>query len=152
MIHLFVDGSVNTKTKIGIGSYFFIKNLQTPVNEIEVQLTSFDNTSSTKLELENLLEALKAIRIEGDITVYTESQNIISLPERKSKLISKDYKNGKGVLLKNHLLYKEFFKLTKDKTVKFIKIKGHQPKGNKGELDKLFSIVDKASRKAIRSI
>lgn len=78
-----------------------------------------------------------------NIVVYTDSQNILSLLDRRQKIENK--------LFKNHTEYKEFFNLVDNCNLKIIKIKGHKPKIKKDNIDKIFSVVDKAARKALRN-
>ncbi len=151
---LFTDGSVNTKTKVGYGAYLLIeKPLSLPITyKNQIKLKCFKNTSSTKLELEILLYALNKLKNhKGKITVYTDSQNIISLPERREKLELANYQTSKNKLHANHEIYKEFFLLVEKINLEFIKVQGHLPKHNKNEIDLLFSLVDKASRKALKN-
>ena len=154
-LFLFTDGSVNTITKIGYGAYILVKKPFLTINDYKehVRLKLFENTSSTKLELETLLWALNDLKNhKGTITVYTDSQNIVSLLERRQKLEQTNYLTSKNKLHTNHLIYKEFFTLLGKLDLKFIKVKGHQPKHQKNEIDLLFSFVDKASRKALKKI
>ncbi len=150
---LFTDGSVNTKSKIGIGGFLL---LETPFRFSEdyknrIQLKQFENTSSTKLELQTLLWALGEINAGYDkLTVYTDSQNITGLPGRQKKLEQNGFMTSKNKLHENHLLYIEFFKHLDKKNIEFIKIKGHQPKQNKEQEDLIFALVDKATRRACR--
>jgi len=151
---LFTDGSVNTQSKIGFGAFLLVK---TPLESIEsyknqVREKRFENTSSTKLELETLLWALSELgSFEGKITVYTDSQNIISLQKRRNKLEKNNYLSSKNKLLGNSTLYQEFYKLTDHLNCKFEKVQGHQPSKLKTKIDLLFTLVDKKVRKAVRA-
>jgi len=61
---LFTDGSVNTKTKIGYGAYLFLNEEELSGISLKnkVKFKRFENTSSSKLELQTLLYALKEIK------------------------------------------------------------------------------------------
>lgn len=145
-LYIFIDGSVNTKTKVGYGASLFLNELENmSVYKDDVRIERFENTSSTKLELQNLLLILKDyIELKNyNIIVYTDSQNILSLLDRRQKIENK--------LFKNHTEYKEFFNLVDNCNLKIIKIKGHKPKIKKDNIDKIFSVVDKAARKALRN-
>lgn len=145
-LYIFIDGSVNTKTKVGYGASLFLNELENmSVYKDDVRIERFENTSSTKLELQNLLLILKDyIELKNyNIVVYTDSQNILSLLDRRQKIENK--------LFKNHTEYKEFFNLVDNCNLKIIKIKGHKPKIKKDNIDKIFSVVDKAARKALRN-
>jgi len=152
MIKLFCDGSVNPQLKIGFGAYFvFEDNSDLEILKKSIKVKMFENTSSTKLELEVLLWALKQ---ESDkiqkLEVYTDCQNILSLLQRREKLESNNFKTSTNKTEKNELLYKEFYSFIDVLEIDFIKIKGHKASKKKDELDKLFNLVDKASRKALR--
>lgn len=148
-IKLFCDGSVNPQLKIGFGAYFIYD--EKALNQ-EIKIKKFDETSSTKLELEVLLWALKNENFsDKKIEIYTDCQNLLSLENRREKLQFNEYKANTGKIVKNHLLYKEFFYLRDKLNCQFIKVKGHKKSSQKDEIDELFNLVDKASRKALRS-
>ncbi len=150
---LFTDGSVDVKTGIGYGAYLMVSNMDIPREEIkkQVQVKRFEDTSSTRLELETLLWALTHVPSKvKHIEIYTDSQNIMGLPARRKRLEQTDYHSRNSRLIKNHDLYKEFFRMTDLFNHKLIKAKGHQPTSRKDNIHQLFTIVDKASRKALR--
>jgi len=152
-IKLFTDGSVNTQSKIGYGSYLLIsenKLLSESINS-KVELKRFEETNSTKLELQTLLWALSKIETDGiNITIYSDSQNVINLLKRRERLEQNNYISNKNKLLNNFLLYKEFYKITDVISCKFVKVDGHKKAEQKNDIDWLFTLVDKASRKALR--
>jgi ribonuclease HI len=147
-IKLFCDGSVNPQSKIGFGAYFIYD--ETLSNQ-EVKLKKFEDTSSTKLELEVLLWALTDGNIlNNDITIYTDCQNILGLENRREKLERNSYKSSTGKEIKNKELYKDFFEIYDKTHCKLVKVKGHKSSSEKDDIDRLFNLVDKASRKALR--
>ncbi|WP_428026777.1 ribonuclease HI [Arcobacter sp.] len=147
-IELFCDGSVNPKSKIGFGAYFIYNESLDTQN---IHLKKFENTSSTKLELEVLLWALDDKHINSqDMIIYTDCQNILGLKNRKEKLEKNFYKSSTGKEIKNQELYKAFFEICDKYNCKFIKVKGHKSSNEKDGIDRLFNLVDKASRKALR--
>ena len=150
---LFTDGSVNTKSKIGYGAYLFISGnilLSASVNS-EVKVKRFEETTSTKLELQTLLWALSDIKTKGNkITIYTDSQNIISLLGRRERLEENNYSSKKNRLIKNHLLYQEFYKIIDEIDCEFVKVDGHKKANQKDAVDQFFTLVDRASRNALR--
>ncbi|MBU1927464.1 ribonuclease H [bacterium] len=150
---LFTDGSVNPKTQIGFGAYLFLKgdNIAKPTLVQNIQTKKFENTSSTKLELETLLWALKEVNAKVfPLLIYTDCQNILGLMTRREKFENNNYISKTGKEIKNHLLYKEFYAFTDLHKCEFVKIKGHKKKEFKDELDTMFSLVDKAARNALR--
>jgi len=103
--------------------------------------------------LQTLLFALGEVPNNGQkITIYTDSQNIIGLPARQNRLEQNNYYSAKNKLLTNHELYKTFFQLTKQLDCEFVKVVGHAPKSTKNTIEQLFTLVDKASRKALREM
>ena len=148
---LFVDGSVNPKDKIGFGAYIFCNNLESCENSTIFTKKFFD-TSSTKLELESLLWALKEIEPKEKLLVYTDCQNIFSLLNREEKLKNNNYFTSTNKKIKNHLLYEEFFKLNEIYDLDFIKVKGHKKKALKDDIDNIFSMIDKKARQELRNI
>jgi len=154
-LFLFTDASVHPQSCIGIGAYLLInkEQFESANLESEIKLQRFNNTSSTKLELETLLWALKNEDLEKHkVLTYTDCQNIIGLENRRVKLESKEYKNTQGKLINNHLLYKQFYTQIDRIEVIFIKVKGHRKPSTKNDIDKIFTLVDRASRKALRNI
>jgi ribonuclease HI len=149
---LFTDGSVDTKTKIGFGAYLFInENIDnTEPKRLEVKTKQFENTSSTKLELQTLLWALNDIDFSNNpILIYTDSQNIIGLLERRKRLEQNNFSSKKNSLIKNHQLYKEFYQIIDKLNLTFVKVEGHKTSKQKDKIDRLFTLVDKASRNAL---
>ena len=153
--YLFTDGSVNPQIEVGFGAYLFLRNHEFFSGELEkeVKIKKFNNTSSTKLELETLLWALDEVNLKScKLVVYTDCQNIIGLPARRDGLERKNYMTAKGKLIKNHALYKDFFKRLDRLDCEFIKVKGHKKSSLKNTVDEVFTLVDKASRNALRTI
>lgn len=159
---LLTDGSVDTQSKIGFGAYLSISatalplsalDLETAVSTLknQVKVKRFEQTSSTKLELQTLLWALADLQMSGpQVTVYTDSQNIISLPGRRNRLEQNNYRSNKNSPLQHAELYQQFYQLMDQCDCQFIKIPGHQPTTQKDTIANLFSLVDKAARKALR--
>ena len=152
-IFLFVDGSVHPQTKIGFGAYLLLNESEFSSSTLDkkVKTKKFENTSSTKLELETLLWALDDTNLKNfKIVVYTDCQNIIGLQDRREGFEKKNYITSKNKQIKNHELYKEFFKMVDILDCEFVKVKGHKKTSIKNEIDEIFTLVDKATRKALR--
>lgn len=145
-LKLFCDGSVNPQSKIGFGAYFiYDENLENQ----NIFVKKFENTSSTKLELEVLLWAIEELE-DLKIIVYTDCQNILQLKKRKDKLLENDFFTSSERKVKNEELYRKFYLKTEKLNLNFVKIEGHKKTSLKDEIDELFNLVDKASRKALR--
>ncbi len=150
---LFTDGSVNTHSNIGYGAYLAVSEDGHSLESLRtrVKVRRFENTSSTKLELQTLLWALRDIQALGrKVTVYTDSQNIMGLKGRRDRFEQNDYRSKKNKRLNNFELYQEFYRMTDQLDCKFVKVRGHQVSNQKEDIDRLFTLVDRASRNALR--
>ena len=152
-IYLFTDGSVNPQSGIGFGAYLLLDKLEFFHTKLEkkIKIKKFENTSSTKLELETFLWALSDMNLKNfKIIVYTDCQNTIGLNGRREHFENNNYMTAKGRQIKNHELYRDFFKRLDTVECEFIKIKGHKKTSMKNEIDEIFTLVDRATRKALR--
>ena len=156
-LQVFTDGSVNSQLKIGYGAYLVVANQNTSIDTLkgQVKIQRFEQTSSTKLELQTLLWALDEIMVLVDLentslTIYTDCQNIIGLPSRRDGLEQSDYFSSKKKRLNNYELYQEFYRVTSSIKCDFIKVQGHRASDKKDEIDQLFTLVDKGARRALR--
>lgn len=150
---LLTDGSVNTQSKIGFGAFLTVSEAGLSLEELKarVQVKRFEQTSSTKLELQTLLWALSEIQeLSRKVIVYTDSQNLTGLPARRERLEQADYRSNQNRRLNNYQLYQEFYRLTDQLDCQLVKVRGHQAVKQKGDIDKLFALVDRASRHALR--
>jgi len=157
---LFVDGSVNPGRKIGFGCYLFLPekliDQLTPAElKALLKLKKFDSTSSSRLEIETLLWALKelekTIDKENSIVIYTDSHNIRGLKNRRGRLEKANFQMKKRQTeIKNADLYRQFYRFQEQLNFKVIKVAGHSKLSEKNAVDKIFLEVDRASRKALR--
>lgn len=152
---LFTDGSVHQESSIGFGAYLVVANrgLSLELLKAQVKVKRFEDTTSSKLELQTLLWALGEINGQvKKVKIYTDSQTIIGLPARRDRLERNAYFSARGILLKNAALYRAFFRITDQLDCVFEKVKGHQQTSKKEEMDQLFTLVDRASRNALREV
>lgn len=154
-LFLFTDASLDPQTRVGYGAYLLIPefSLEAPISKhkTSIKTKKFKDTTSSKLELETLLWALGKIPTKKcKIIVYTDCQNIISLKEREERIVKNNYMSRKNTLIRNHEFYKKFYKVTNRYECDFIKVKGHKKTEDKDIVDTFFTLVDKASREALR--
>ena len=153
-IKLFTDSSVNPQEKVGFGAYLLLKenNISFEDMKKDIKTKRFEDTSSTKLELQTLLWSLEEINDKDVIIeIYTDCQNIIGLQDRRERLEKNNFHSSSGKLMNNHELYKDFFEKTDKLNIILIKVKGHKKNSLKNEIDIIFNLVDKASRNALRN-
>jgi ribonuclease HI len=147
------DGSVNTLSNIGYGAYLAVSECGLSLDLLRacVKVRRFEHTSSTKLELQTLLWALSDIQaLERKVIVYTDSQNIMGLPGRHERFEKNNYRSKKNRRINNYELYQQFYRMTDSLNCKFVKVSGHKVSNKKDDMDRLFTLVDRASRNALR--
>ena len=74
-IKLFTDSSVNPQEKVGFGAYLLLKenNISFEDMKKDIKTKRFEDTSSTKLELQTLLWSLEEINDKDVIIeIYTD--------------------------------------------------------------------------------
>jgi ribonuclease HI len=149
---LLTDGSVNPKRGVGFGAYLAFTKAPEHIDDLSdlIKVKRFEDTSSTKLELQTLLWALSEIS-EREVVSYTDSQNIPGLLSRKDRLVANRYCSKNGRRIRNHALYKAFFESTEQFDIQFHLLSGHMPSRCKHRIDEMFSLVDRAARNALRS-
>lgn len=151
---LFTDGSVDSKSKIGYGAYLIVteSEISSEFIKSKIKLKRFENTSSSKLELQTLIWAMDEIaNLDHSVISYTDSQNIVSLPDRRGRIEKNNYRSKNNKLLTNLELYREFFRMIDKVDCRFVKVIGHQKSNQKHDIERLFTLVDRASRKALRN-
>ena len=151
---LFTDGSVNTKLKFGYGAFLAVNDTGMSDAELmrQVKIKRFENTSSTKLEMQSLLWALTELKdFAGKIILFSDSQNIIGLPGRRERLEKNNYYSKQNKRIANWELYQAFYQLIDSLNIELIKIEGHKKTSTKDNIDRLFTLVDRASRNALRT-
>jgi ribonuclease HI len=150
---IFTDGSVNTRSKTGYGAYLSVSERGLPLDLLrsQVKVKRFEHTSSTKLELQTLLWALNDVQVSGRrVIIYTDSQNIMGLQRRRDRFEQNNYRSKENRRLNNYELYQEFFRITDQLDCEFIRVSGHKRSSQKDDIDDLFTLVDRASRIALR--
>ena len=121
---LLTDGSVNAQSKIGYGAYLAV--------------------SERGLSLDSLRTRVKVRRFE-----YTDSQNIMGLQVRRDRFEQNNYRSKRNKRFNNYDLYQEFYKMIDLLDCELVKVRGHQVSNHKDDIDRLFTLVDRASRNAL---
>ena len=150
---LLTDGSLNAQSNIGYGAYLAFSEPELSLDSLRtrVKVRRFEHTSSTKLELQTLLWALSDIQALGrKVIVYTDSQNIMGLQGRRDRFEQNDYRSKKNKRLNNNELYQEFYRIIDQLDCELVKVRGHQVSNQKDDIERLFTLVDRASRNALR--
>lgn len=162
---LFTDVSLNPKSKSGIGAYLLvpISFLELEPHQVEqaevarlITTRGFSETSSTKLEVQTVLWAIKetlhmlASSAPGSLRIYTDSQCVAGLLQRRARLTANDFvAKRSGKQLVNAGLYGEFYKLYDRFAFQLIKVAGHSPTSTHDTVHRIFSYLDREVRKAL---
>jgi ribonuclease HI len=119
MITIYTDGS--SRGNPGPGGYGVIMMYK----ELRKELAQgFRLTTNNRMELMAVIIGLKSIKNkEMPVCIYSDSQYVVNAVEKGWLLnwIKTDFKGGK----KNKDLWMEYHKLSRDKKIKFIWVRGH---------------------------
>jgi ribonuclease HI len=85
------------------------------------------NTTNNIMELTAICEALKSLKVECDVEVYSDSAYCVNAFNQNwiYGWIKKGWRTSDGSEVKNKEIWQEIYSLTKKHKVKFIKVKGH---------------------------
>ena len=131
-ITIFTDGSCHTQLKTGgwaaiifIGADKIILNGSDP------------NTTHQRMELTAVLESLTYLQHcdlgRRQITIYSDSQYVVDMLDRKERLISSDYKTKKLKPIRNSDLVQALIRFMESFDIQFQKIKSHQRRPHNAE-------------------
>jgi ribonuclease HI len=165
---LFTDVSVNPALRVGVGGYLIVPEsiISTPSNLIEIPklekqvvLRRFDDTSSTKLEVQTVLWALEEYcrvsrisSVSGKLHLYTDSQCVEGLLSRRTRLESSGFTcRGGSHLLKNATLYSKYYAFYDLLRFDVTKVAGHTRFRSRNTVQHVFSLIDQKVRNALKS-
>lgn len=85
------------------------------------------NTTNNIMELTAVIEALKLLKFNCNVKVYSDSAYVVNAFNQKwiYNWIKNNWKTANKEPVKNEQLWKELYELTKVHNVEFIKVKGH---------------------------
>ena len=159
---LFTDVSVSPGLKLGVGAYVIVPAsfLEAPSGVIgrpeitaRLKVRRFEGTSSTRLELQTVLWALAENRQgpHGSLTMYSDSQCVSGLLKRKPRLVAGGFLSKKtNQELANAFLYRAFYEFHDESGFQVVKLGGHSPSRVHDNTHRIFSIVDREARKALK--
>ena len=86
-----------------------------------------ENTTNNVMEITAVIEALKLLKKECEVEVYSDSAYVVNAFNQNwiYGWIKKGWVNSSNEPVKNKELWQELYELTKKHKVKFIKVKGH---------------------------
>ena len=97
------------------------------------------NTTNNIMEITAVIEALKCLRIQSDVQVYSDSAYTVNAFNSKwiYGWIKNGWKTSNGDNVKNKELWQELYSLTQKHNVEFIKVKGHADNEYNNRCDEL---------------
>jgi len=166
-VALFSDVSSNPQLKCGVGACLLL-----PMSDFarasrdfawediaaRIRLKRFTATSSTTLEIQTALWALALYQEEscgavpGTPRIYTDSQCLTGLRARRAGLESRQYLSRRsGRLLANASLYQAWYAAFDLLGFELVKVAGHSRASSHDPVQRIFSQVDQAARRALRA-
>lgn len=97
------------------------------------------NTTNNIMELTAILEGLKALKVQCEVEVYSDSAYSVNGFNKGwiYSWIKKGWKTSDGSSVKNKEIWQEIYALTKKHKVTFIKVKGHSDNELNNRCDEL---------------
>lgn len=97
------------------------------------------NTTNNIMEITAVIEALKCLKIQSDVQVYSDSAYTVNAFNSKwiYGWIKNGWKTSNGDNVKNKDLWQELYSLTQKHNVEFIKVKGHADNEYNNRCDEL---------------
>ncbi|MDQ3192074.1 MAG: ribonuclease HI [Bacteroidota bacterium] len=146
-IIIYTDGSCNPKIQIGgWAAIIFIDEQKIILKE------TIRETSHNRMELMAVIKAIEYIDVfkteTETIQIFSDSQYVINLRERKEKLRLNNYLTKKGTSIKNIDLVQKLIDQMETHPVTFVKVKAHQKQSETVNYNRE---VDKIVRKMVRS-
>lgn len=167
---IFTDAATSAKSEIAIGAILLLENglvnqyanysdeeLYTRISE-RVIYRKYSSRKSTASEIKTVIDALQLLEenpaTDLKVEIYTDCQSLCDLlTRRKEKLEQNNFITRSGKVHPNAELYKELFVMSNKFCISVFKIKGHTSMHHRLTLpEKIFAIIDKLSRKELRTI
>lgn len=97
------------------------------------------STTNNIMELTAVIEALKLLKFECNVKLYSDSAYVVNAFNQKwiYGWIKRGWKTSGNEQVKNKELWQELYDLTKKHNVKFIKVKGHSDNEYNNRCDEL---------------
>ena len=157
---LFTDGSLNPQRRIGIGIALLVPEsfLETESKRIDAKeiaaLTRhrrIKDTSSTKLEVQTAIWAIREFEDKSPIVLHTDSQNVVGLHARRERLEANKYvSNETGKTIRHAELYQRYFALADQCEFTVRKVTGHSDFRYQDTVHRIFHYVDREARRLLK--
>lgn len=147
-IQVFTDGSYEPQITYGAYAALIIYN-----NKEKMLSGTSEQASQHKMELQAVIQSLRYINENYDndiqIELYTDSEYVENLIDRKEKLINNNFITKKGNSINHAADIKQFYYLEEKLNVTINRVPSHQKKGVSRVTDRNRR-VDKLARKLVK--
>jgi len=147
-IEIYTDGSCHTQLKCGAWASIILFDAE----KVVISGQEIDTTHN-RMELLAVIESIKFAdqkQLKGQLIIYTDSQYVCQLVNRKEKLKLKAFVTNKGVLLHNTDLLQTLIQQIESHNISFVKVKAHQRVNT--DSSRYNSEVDSLSRQMVRKM
>ena len=165
-VAFFTDVSLNPGLKLGVGAYLALpaSSLEVSARNIErsevvelLKVRRFEDTSSTKLEVQTVLWMLEDYQYEMKVSglkklqIYSDSQCVSGLLRRRDRLVADGFLSRRtNSPLRNASLYHRFYDLHDELQFETVKVRGHSRLCCQDTIHRIFSFVDRETRLVLK--
>ena len=147
-VEIYTDGSCHTQHCIGTWVAIIFNG-----KKKQVLSGKMKDTTHNQMELIAVINAIEYVKLHygnaSSVRVYTDSQYVIMIPERKKKMELAGFTTKKGSAVQNADLVKKLLDLFSSVHVEVIKIIAHQKKTDTNNYNRE---ADMLSRKLLRKV
>lgn len=144
--HLYTDASHHHLSRQGAWAALLLHRGQKTILKGIVP-----DTTHNRMEIQAVLEGIAHIKVQNipydSIEIYTDSQYVIGIADRKNRLQANNFYTKKGTLLPNVDLLKAMINYIETEPLKFVKVKAHL---KKSEANPHHREVDRLVRSLLR--
>ena len=129
VIQIYTDGSCHTQLVIGAwGAIVLVDDKKVVLSAVET------DTTHNRMELLGVIRAVEYLEennLAGNIIeVYSDSQYVVNLLIRKTRLKQKNFNTKKGTPIQNSDLVQKLIQQIETHDINFTKVKAHQKDGD----------------------
>lgn len=167
---IFTDAATSPQAGVAIGTFFYLnqshlKNYaECSMDDLLIKLADkiifkkYISKKSTWAEIKTVIDALYFVEKNSEsvrnIEIYTDCQSVCDLlGKRKEKLQKSHFITRTGKILQNAELYKALYAIAAKFKIQIFKVQGHAAVRHRlTAQEKIFAVLDKLSRRRLRSI
>jgi ribonuclease HI len=152
IIKIFTDGSCHTQQKTGAWAAILLTG-----HEKTYLKGIADETTHNRMELLAVIHSIDFVNENhpgASMIIYTDSQYVVRIPERKEKLKRNHFLTKKDTPIQNPDLIQNLILLTETHDIQFVKVEAHQKpseiRNNQEDIALVNIEVDKLARELLR--